>query len=155
MFLNSMRNTCCFSLKPGDNANLAIMPTTLIKGVFIMSEIRTVSNKAKREITLATPAILLAETLQDVVAIQGEDQCLSQVKAQLTVAYRSMIRTKLETTDDNDEIIYDDKAMTKMDFADWKPEPRTRKSGEEKALEALGALPPDVRAAVLANFEKG
>ena len=120
-----------------------------------MSEIKTVSNKSAREITLTTPAILLAETLQDVVAIQGEDQCLSQVKAQLTVSYRSMIRTKLETTDDNGEIVYDDKAMSKMDFNDWKPEPRTRKSGEEKALEALGALPPDVRAAVLANFEKG
>jgi len=107
-----------------------------------------------REIELPTPKILLCETLEDLVAAQGEDQCVSQIKSQLTVSYRSKIRTMLESLDDNDDPKNTDKAIKAVDLGDWKPEPRIRKTAEEKAMEALGALPPDVRAAVLANYKK-
>lgn len=107
-----------------------------------------------REIELSTPAILVCESLADLVAAQGEDQCINQIKAQLTVSYRSKIRTMLESEDDNKDPKNTDKAIKTVDLTDWKPEPRIRKTAEEKAMEALGALPPEVRAAVLANYKK-
>ena len=107
-----------------------------------------------REIELPTPKILACESLADLVAAQGQDQCVAQIKAQLTVSYRSKIRTMLETIDDNGDPKNSDKAAKAVDLDDWKPEPRIRKTAEEKAMEALGALPPEVRAAVLANYKK-
>ena len=107
-----------------------------------------------REIELPVPKILLCETLADLVKAQGEDQCVNQIKAQLTVAYRSKIRTMLESADDNGDPKNSEKAVKAVDLSDWKPEPRIRKTAEERAMEALGALPPEVRAAVLANYKK-
>ena len=118
-----------------------------------MSKIATKSNKANREIDLDAPEILEAETLADLVNAQGEELCVSQIKAQLTIGFRSHIRSKLESmTDDN--FTHEDEAIQAMDFTDWKPEARTRKTAEEKAMDILGSLPPEVRAAVLANYKK-
>lgn len=118
-----------------------------------MSTIVTKDNKSGREIEVTAPAIFETETLADVVKIQGEDQTLNQVKAQLMVSFRAKIRNMLSATDDNGDASYSDDKILAEDFTDWKPEPRTRKSAEEKAEEALGALPPEVRAAVLAKFK--
>ena len=120
-----------------------------------MGTIITKSNKADREITLEAPKVLEMETLKELVAFQGEEMCVNQIRAQLTVGYRAMVRTKLEATDDNGDPTNSDEDIKKIDMSDWKPEPRVRKTAEEKALEALGALDPAVREAVLASFKKG
>jgi DNA-directed RNA polymerase specialized sigma24 family protein len=39
------------------------------------------------------------------------------------------------------------------DYSDWKPSLRVVKTPEERAKEALGNLPPEVREAVLAQFQ--
>jgi len=113
----------------------------------------TKSNKVEREVTLETPAIIAAATLEEKVALQGEELCLSQINAQLTIGFRSHIRGKLESETDG-EPTYSVEEIEEMDFIDWKPEARTRKTAEEKAMDLLGALPPEVRAAVIANYEK-
>lgn len=117
-----------------------------------MPTIKTVSNAAQRTIETEVPAIFLAETLADIAKIQGEDLCIQHIKAQLAVSFRSMIRGMLEKKDDNSDFVNTEEAILAMDFAGWCPTLRVTKTPEEKALEALGALPDDVRAAVLANF---
>jgi hypothetical protein len=123
-----------------------------------MSKINTVSNAAGRNIDVEEPVIFVAETLADIAKIQGEELCVQQIKAQLKISFRSMIRGYLEKKIKNDEgndtedFIYDDAAIAAMDFTTWCPILRVTKTAEEKALEALGNLPDDVRAAVLASF---
>jgi len=119
-----------------------------------MPTIKTVSNAAGRTIEIEMPAIFLAETLADIAKIQGEDLCVQHIKSQLSISFRSMVRGLLEKKDDNEEAVNSDEAILAMDFADWCPSLRVTKTAEEKALEALGNLPDDVRAAVLANFAK-
>lgn len=125
-----------------------------------MSTIVTKSSKTfkefpkGREITLPTPKVLTCETLADLVKIQGEDQCINQIKAQLTVAYRAKIRAMLDAEDDNKDPRNTEEAIKAINLDDWKPEPRVRKTAEEKAMEVLGLLPPEVRAAVLAEYKK-
>ncbi len=125
-----------------------------------MSTIKTVSNAAGRNIELKTPAIFLAETLADIAKIQGEDLCVQHIKAQLAISFRSMVRGLLEKKvkdaegKDTEDDANDDARILAMDFSNWCPVLRVTKTPEEKALEALGALPDDVRAAVLAEFAK-
>jgi len=109
----------------------------------------TKSNSANRSITLPMPNILNCETLADLAKFQGEDLCVSQIKAQLTVGYRAKVRGMLEKKDDNGDFELSDEAIAKKIDPNWKPELRQVKTAEEKAMEALGALSPELRKAVL------
>jgi len=113
----------------------------------------TKSNKAERTVTTATPDIIAAETLEDKIALQGEELCVSQINNQLTISFRSHIRGKIESETDG-EPTYTDEEIEAMDFSDWKPESRTRKTPEEKAASMLNNLDPETLAAVLANYQK-
>lgn len=115
--------------------------------------IKVVSNAAKREITLEEPAVLTMGTVEELVQALGEDLVVQQIKAQLKVSFRAVIRRKLEEVDDNDEPALADEAILAEDYSDWKPSLRVVKTPEERAKEALGNLPPEVREAVLAQFQ--
>ncbi len=117
-----------------------------------MSMIKVVSNQATREISVAEPLVMGATTVEELVEALGEDLVVNQVKNQLKVSFRAVVRRKLEELDDNKEFTNSDEDIAKEDFSDWKPTLRVTKTAEEKALEALGNLPPEVREAVLANF---
>lgn len=118
-----------------------------------MSMIKVVSNQVEREITIEEPAILGISTVEEMVGALGGDLALNMIKNQLKVAFRAIVRRKLEEKDDNNEFVNSDEAIVTEDYSDWKPTLRITKSPEEKALEALGNLPPEVREAVLANFK--
>ena len=117
-----------------------------------MSKIKIVSNAAGREITVDEPTVLGLSTLAELAEALGEDLVVNQVKNQLKVSFRAVVRRKLEEKDDNEDFVNDDESLIAEDFSDWKPTLRITKTPEEKALEALGNLPPEVREAVLANF---
>jgi len=117
-----------------------------------MSMIKVVSNQAAREITVTEPAVLNLGTIEEMVQALGEDLTVNMIKNQLKVSFRAVIRRKLEEKDDNNEFSNTDEAITAEDFSDWKPTLRITKTPEEKALEALGNLPPEIRDAVLAQF---
>jgi len=117
-----------------------------------MSMIKVVSNQAGREITVTEPVVMGASTVEEMVEALGADLVVNMVKNQLKVSFRAVVRRKLEEKDDNDEFTNSDDAVLAEDFSDWKPTLRITKTAEEKALEALGNLPPEVREAVLANF---
>lgn len=119
-----------------------------------MSEITTKANKVDREITVTMPEVLEMTSLTDLATALGEDLAVQTIKAQLTVSFRSHIRTKLESQTDG-EITNSDEDIKAMDFSDWKPETRVRKSAEEKAAELLGKLTPEeIKAAMaLAGIE--
>lgn len=110
--------------------------------------ITTNSNKVSREITLKKPDVLLAENLQDVIEILGEDVTYVKIMAQLTIDFRAKVRAMLESMSDN-EYNYSDEDITQMDFSDWKPEARQRKSKIDKANEMFGKLSPEEIQAVL------
>ena len=115
--------------------------------------IKVVSNAAKREITLEEPTVLTMSSVEELVGALGEDLVVQMVKAQLKVSFRAVIRRKLEEVDDNDEPSMSDEAILAEDYSDWKPSLRVTKTPEEKAKEALGNLPPEVREAILAQFQ--
>lgn len=117
-----------------------------------MSQIKVVSKQAGREVTVEEPAVLGMGTVEDLVEALGEDLVVAKVKAQLKVDFRAVVRRKLEETDDNEEFTTSEEAIKSEDWSDWKPTLRVTKTPEEKAREALGNLPPEVREAVLANF---
>ncbi len=123
-----------------------------------MPTIKTVSNAAGRDIEVEIPAIFLAETLAEIAKIQGEALCIQQINSQLAVSFRAMVRGLLEKKvkdadgKNTDEDLHDDEAILAMDFTSWCPTLRVTKSAEDKALEALGNLPDDVRASILASF---
>ena len=117
-----------------------------------MSMIKVVSNQASREITVTEPAVLNLNTIEEIVKSLGEDLTVNMVKNQLKVSFRAVVRRKLEEQDDNKEFSNTDEAILAEDFSDWKPTLRITKTAEEKAMEALGNLPPEVRDAVLAQF---
>lgn len=117
-----------------------------------MSKIKVVSNAAAREISVVEPTILGMGTLEELVETMGEELIVAQVKAQLKVSFRAVVRRKLEEVDDNKEFINSDEAILAEDFSDWKPTLRITKTPEEKALEALGNLPPEIREMVLAKY---
>ncbi len=116
-------------------------------------QITTKSNKANREITVSAPAILTKETVKEMVEILGEDLCLAKIKAQLTIDFRSMQRTLLESVDDNNDPTNSDEKILSMDHSDWKPELRIRKSVEEKAADLLSTMTPDQIKAALATMQ--
>lgn len=117
-----------------------------------MNKIKVVSNQVGREITVDEPEVLNLGTVEELVHSLGEDLTVNMVKNQLKVSFRAVVRRKLEEKDDNGEFTNTDEAIAAEDFSDWKPTLRVTKSPEEKALEALGNLPPEVRDAVLAQF---
>ena len=117
-----------------------------------MGMIKVVSNAASRDITVREPDVLGLSTLAELAEALGEDLCVNQIKNQLKVSFRAVVRRKLEEVDDNEEFVNSNDAIANEDFSDWKPILRITKTPEEKALEALGNLPPEVRDAVLANF---
>lgn len=117
-----------------------------------MAMIKVVSNQANREITVAEPDVLGLGTIEELVQALGEDLTVNMVKNQLKVSFRAVVRRKLEEKDDNGEFTTSDDAILSENFSDWKPTLRITKTPEEKALEALGNLPPEVRDAILAQF---
>jgi NACalpha-BTF3-like transcription factor len=117
-----------------------------------MSMIKVVSNAAGREVSVQEPDVLGMTTVEEMVEALGEELVVANVKAQLKVSFRAVVRRKLEERDDNEEFVNTDEAIVNEDWSDWKPTLRITKTPEEKAMEALGNLPPDVREAVLANF---
>ena len=123
-----------------------------------MSQIKVVANAAEgakkttREISVIEPEVLGMTSVAELVEALGEDLVVAQVKGQLKVSFRAVVRRKLEEVDDNDESVNSDEAIADEDFSDWKPTLRITKTPEEKALEALGNLPPEIREAVLAQY---
>lgn len=117
-----------------------------------MSMIKIVSNQAEREITVAEPEVLSLTTVEELVAALGEDLVVNQVKNQLKVSFRAVVRRKLEEKDDNGEFVNSDDVLIAEDFSDWKPTLRVTKTAEEKALDLLGGMSPEAREALLAQF---
>lgn len=117
-----------------------------------MAMIKVVSNQANREITVTEPDVLGISTVEEMVQSLGEDLVLNMIKNQLKVSFRAVVRRMLEEKNEQEEFVNSDDAIKAENFSDWKPTLRVTKSAEEKALEALGNLPPEVRDAVLAQF---
>ena len=120
-----------------------------------MGMIKVVSNQANREITVTEPNVLTLSTVEEMVQALGDDLAVNMIKNQLKVSFRAVVRRMLEEVNDNNEFVNTDDAVLAEDFSDWKPTLRITKSPEEKALEALGNLPPEVRDAILAKFNNG
>ena len=117
--------------------------------------ITTKSTKADREVTVIAPEVLTLVSVKELIETLGEDLVIAKIKAQLTIDFRSMQRTLIEATDDNDDLVNDDAAIAAMDFSDWKPELRVRKSVEEKAAALLSTMTPDQIKAALASMQAG
>lgn len=117
--------------------------------------IKVVSNAAQRELTVDEPAVLTMSSVEELVNALGEDLVVQKIKAQLKVDFRAMVRRKMEEVDDNGEHVNTDEAILAEDYSDWKPTLRIVKSPEEKAKEALGNLSPEMREAILAQFQNG
>ena len=117
-----------------------------------MPMIKVVSNQAGRDITVQEPTVLGLVAVEELVEALGADLVANMVRNQLKVSFRAVVRRKLEEVDDNGEPVNSDDAILAEDFSDWKPTLRITKTAEEKAMEALGNLPPEIREAVLANF---
>lgn len=118
------------------------------------AKLETKSNKTGRIVETTTPDVLTsAVSLDSIISALGEDLAKAKIQAQLKVDFRSQIRTKLESKDDNEDFRYSDDDITSVDYSDWVPELRTRKSPEEKAADALGKLAndPDAVKAALAK----
>jgi DNA-directed RNA polymerase specialized sigma24 family protein len=118
-----------------------------------MSNIKVVSNQANREIDVKEPEVLGLTSIEELVEALGAELAVNMIRNQLKVSFRAVVRRKLEEKDDNDQFANSDEAILAEDYTDWKPSLRITKSPEEKAREALGNLPPDVRAALLASFD--
>ena len=117
-----------------------------------MAMIKVVSKQAGREITVDEPTVLGLTTVEDIVEALGAELVVNMVKNQLKVSFRAVVRRKMEETDDNDETVNTDEMLSAEDFSDWQPTLRITKTAEEKAMAALGNLSPEVREAVLAQF---
>lgn len=108
----------------------------------------------ERSIDFPILKILETETLKEMAETLGEDYIVHQTKAQIKIQWRSRMRAMMEKRDDNGEYEYTDEALIEAHDVNWIPELRVNKTPEEKALEALGALDPATRAAVLAQIKK-
>lgn len=105
-----------------------------------MVTIETTSKKANRNIVTPIPDILQMTTVKNLVEVMGEELVVAKVQAQLTIDFRAKIRGMLESGDlENGVFTYSDDDILNMDFSDWKPEMRTRKTPEEKLLAAIAA----------------
>lgn len=120
-----------------------------------MSEtILTKSHKGEgRVVETEKPEILCMTNIADFVTVMGEDAVVKTVMAQLTVSFRSHVRTKLESQTDGDHN-YTIEEIANMDFSDWKPESRVRKTAQEKAMELLGKFTGDEVKALLAKLDQ-
>lgn len=107
-----------------------------------MPLILTKSNKADRQVEVEQPECLNATNLSEVVSIVGEDVAFKKIIAQLTVDFRAHIRTKLES-ETNGDMTYSDDEIINVDYSEWKPEARQRKSLSEKAAEMFGKMTPE------------
>lgn len=103
-----------------------------------------INDSYERSLTVATPKVLLAETLSDMVEFVGEDYVLHTVKAGMKIAYRGKIRTAMEKRDDNGDYEFDDDTILEnITDINWTPELRVTKSQEQKVEEALSAMDPE------------
>lgn len=118
-----------------------------------MSTIETKSKKVDREITIPSPTVLSTDSVAALVETLGEELVVAKVQAQLTIDFRSMVRNLIEAQDDNGDFKNSDEEITAMDFTDWKPSLRVRKSPEEKAKDALTGLSPEQIKEVLAMLD--
>lgn len=105
-----------------------------------------------REVETNCPDILNVESLKELLNYMSEDMILQKIKAQLMVDFRAKVRAMLESQSDG-QPTYAVDDIAQMDFSDWVPEARQRKSAEEKAAEILGKLSPDQVKAALAMAE--
>jgi hypothetical protein len=107
----------------------------------------------ERSITVAAPRVLELTTIKDLVETLGEELAVAKINAQLTIDFRASQRTLAESVDDNGDIRHDDDAIAAMDFSDWVPTLRIRKSVEEKAASLLSTMTPDQIKAALAMLQ--
>ncbi len=105
-----------------------------------------------RTLEIDLPDVLKAETIAELIEIQGEDFCYHQILEQLKIKFRSHVRTKMDAITEDNELVNSDEEIMSLDFSEWKSETRTRKSAFEKAMDLLGKLPPEEREAALAKY---
>lgn len=106
-----------------------------------MSKIVVKSNKAKREVTVESPAVLDVESLDELKDIMGEDRVLKVAQSQLLISFRGMVRGKLEAGNiDEGDFTYADDDIVNEDYSDWVPEGRTVKSSEDKLKDLLKGM---------------
>lgn len=123
-----------------------------------MTDFITNAEKVNRSITLALPGVMETETLADLVALVGEDFCLHNVKGQMIIKLRSLLRGKLEAKvkdadgKETDDFLNSDKDITKAWDVNWIPELRIQKTAEEKALDTLQGLSPEEMQAVMEKY---
>ena len=109
-------------------------------------KVRVVSGDEKRKafIDVTKPEVLKAQSLNELVQQLGEDMIMNKVLNQLIIDFRSQVRGKMESFDnENESFRYDLNEIEGADYLEWKPEARQRKSLEEKAAEILAKLSPD------------
>lgn len=117
--------------------------------------IETKSNKFDRSVETNTPDILSSDaTLDDIVNALGDELAKNKLQSQLKVDFRSQVRTKLESKDDNGDFRYSDADLTEVDYSDWAPELKQRKSAEEKVADMFSNMTPDQIKAALAKAGK-
>jgi len=120
--------------------------------IIINHNVNSDTKVPERTITLDCPEVLEKDSLADLAEILGEDFCVNEIKAQLKIKFRALIRGMLASMTDG-EYTNTDEDIKALDFSDWKPEVRVRMTAQEKAMKALGSLPPEERAAIFAALE--
>ena len=121
--------------------------------IVINSKIDKETKIPTRSIELEEPDCIAAEDLSSTVDIISEAIAYKKINDQLKIDFRAHIRTKLESTLENGEYTNTDEDILALDFSDWKPEARVRKSNAEKVRELLGKCTPEEVAAALASLE--
>jgi hypothetical protein len=108
-----------------------------------------------RELVVKRPNVLKCETLDEFKEVMGETFCASQITNQLKIMFRSHVRSKMDSTNDDDSAFnFSDDEIESIDFSDWKPQARTRVSAQDKAMAILGKLDPATLADVLAKAQE-
>jgi len=115
--------------------------------------IQVKSNSKERTIDIPMPALLRTADLKAMCAIVGDDMAFQKAMSQFVIDFRAKIRAMLEAETDGAPT-YTDAQILELDFSDWKPEGRVRKTAEEKARETLAALPPELAKKILADLAK-
>ena len=115
--------------------------------------IETVSNNSNRAIEVPVPEILNCTTIEALLGFVDENVVVKAFYDQAKIKFRALIRGKLDAQTDGQQTNSDEDILAE-DHSDWKPEARTRKTAEEKAMDSLGKLDPAQLEAVLAALEK-